>query len=297
MKKVLTILSTASRLAIPLLPKDPIQWKWKSPDSLTRCSKTHLVLIMTFLLITQNKGYPLEASVKQQCLVKAYPSSITQKGEFIKTMSGKNLVWNDGKLKSFDEMLNSPDLKDTLSLAYPAFRALTIHPLYNEDPGRFRHEPLMKLVYGNTEEEVRNNLISIDWLSYSNGKQVQFNKQNGAAQALKQVIQALEKLPVAYHKYFTHIGGTFLYRSVAGTHRLSAHAFGIAIDLNVQYGDYWRFTKNNLLSTGIPYKNRMPQAIIDIFERHCFIWGGRWYHYDTMHFEYRPELFCGRCVL
>jgi len=22
-----------------------------------------------------------------------------------------------------------------------------------------------------------------------------------------------------------------------------------------------------------------------------FIWRGRWYHYDTMHFEYRPELF------
>ena len=27
-----------------------------------------------------------------------------------------------------------------------------------------------------------------------------------------------------------------------------------------------------------------------IFEKHGFIWGGRWYHYDTMHFEYRPEL-------
>jgi len=27
-----------------------------------------------------------------------------------------------------------------------------------------------------------------------------------------------------------------------------------------------------------------------VFERHGFIWGGRWWHYDTMHFEYRPEL-------
>jgi hypothetical protein len=34
----------------------------------------------------------------------------------------------------------------------------------------------------------------------------------------------------------------------------------------------------------------MPREIVDIFERHGFIWGGRWYHYDTMHFEYRPEL-------
>jgi len=20
------------------------------------------------------------------------------------------------------------------------------------------------------------------------------------------------------------------------------------------------------------------------------VWGGKWYHYDTMHFEYRPEI-------
>jgi len=26
-----------------------------------------------------------------------------------------------------------------------------------------------------------------------------------------------------------------------------------------------------------------------------FIWGGRWYHFDTMHFEYRPELLDASC--
>ena len=39
----------------------------------------------------------------------------------------------------------------------------------------------------------------------------------------------------------------------------------------------------------------MPQNLIDIFEKHGFIWGGRWYHYDTMHFEYRPEVLSG-CI-
>ena len=39
-----------------------------------------------------------------------------------------------------------------------------------------------------------------------------------------------------------------------------------------------------------PYKNEIPREIVDIFEKHGFIWGGKWYHYDTMHFEYRPEL-------
>jgi D-alanyl-D-alanine carboxypeptidase len=26
------------------------------------------------------------------------------------------------------------------------------------------------------------------------------------------------------------------------------------------------------------------------FERAGFIWGGKWYHFDTFHFEYRPEI-------
>jgi hypothetical protein len=33
----------------------------------------------------------------------------------------------------------------------------------------------------------------------------------------------------------------------------------------------------------------MSRERVEIFERHGFIWGGKWYHYDTMHFEYRPE--------
>ena len=38
------------------------------------------------------------------------------------------------------------------------------------------------------------------------------------------------------------------------------------------------------------WSNKIPAEIIAAFEKHGFIWGGRWYHYDTMHFEYRPEL-------
>jgi hypothetical protein len=34
----------------------------------------------------------------------------------------------------------------------------------------------------------------------------------------------------------------------------------------------------------------VPGAIGEIFERHGFIWGAKWFHVDSMHFEYRPEL-------
>jgi len=36
----------------------------------------------------------------------------------------------------------------------------------------------------------------------------------------------------------------------------------------------------------------IPWEIILVFEKYGFIWGGKWHHYDTMHFEYRPEFLC-----
>lgn len=40
----------------------------------------------------------------------------------------------------------------------------------------------------------------------------------------------------------------------------------------------------------VQYANRIPRKLVEIFQRHGFIWGGAWYHYDTMHFEFRPEI-------
>ncbi len=66
---------------------------------------------------------------------------------------------------------------------------------------------------------------------------------------------------------------------------------GIAFDIGVNYSDYWKWNNPDAdESAGIRYVNRIPKQIADIFHRHGFIWGGNWYHYDTMHFEFRPEL-------
>jgi len=41
-----------------------------------------------------------------------------------------------------------------------------------------------------------------------------------------------------------------------------------------------------------PYERRwaVPQTVVAAFERHGFVWGGKWLFFDTMHFEYRPEI-------
>ena len=89
--------------------------------------------------------------------------------------------------------------------------------------------------------------------------------------------------------YLQKLGGTFVQRNIAGTDRPSAHSYGISIDLNVERSHYWRWQKGG-------WKNAIPQKIVDAFEDQGFIWGGRWYHFDTMHFEYRPELLDPNCA-
>ena len=45
---------------------------------------------------------------------------------------------------------------------------------------------------------------------------------------------------------------------------------------------------NNEAGTGDSWMP--PQKVIEIFEEHGFIWGGKWIIWDNMHFEYRPEV-------
>ncbi len=113
---------------------------------------------------------------------------------------------------------------------------------------------------------------------------MKFNNVNGAAGQLEKAAEELKQLPNEFYKYLKNIGGTFVWRNILGTNRLSNHSYGTAIDINTKYSDYWQWNKS------LSYRNRIPIEIVNIFEKYGFIWGGKWYHYDTMHFEYRPEL-------
>ena len=102
---------------------------------------------------------------------------------------------------------------------------------------------------------------------------------------MREVSDEIEaSLGAEFHKYVSKTAGTFNWRKIAGTDRISTHAFGTAIDINTKYSNYWQWDGN------MTWKNLIPIEIVEIFEKHGFIWGGKWYHYDTMHFEYRPEL-------
>ncbi|MDR2789990.1 MAG: SH3 domain-containing protein [Campylobacteraceae bacterium] len=226
---------------------------------------------------------PKEAKGKIK-LLKAYKESISSiKDNLVYFKNGKTLPFDDKNGKTYEEILQNADIQDQFYEVYMK-GALDKFPV--NDAGRIRNNEFLKALYGESKEEVENNLVSVAWLPSSANISLRFNKNNGAAQALQAVSNELDKLDKKYLKYLKNPAGTYEYRNIADTNRLSMHAFGTAIDLDIKYANYWLWDKN----TKRQYKNSLPQKIVDIFEKHGFIWGGKWLHYDTIHFEYRPEL-------
>jgi peptidoglycan LD-endopeptidase CwlK len=221
-----------------------------------------------------------------QKLVNAYPEFLlAADGNKIIWKDGTTMLWDDGKgKKSFEQLEADPDLEDMFLFPYPKDSVIFRE---NYDPGRIRNEAFFKKMYGGTQSQASAALVSAPWVTGEPALRI--THVNGVNKALQSVVKELEQMP-AMRKYLTTPGGTFNWRTIAGTTRLSAHSFGMAVDINVQYSDYWRWSPEFKAGKALVYHNQIPMDIVRVFERHGFIWGGKWYHYDTMHFEYRPEL-------
>jgi hypothetical protein len=219
-------------------------------------------------------------------LVRAYPNLLA-------SHDGNGLVWKDGTHmavsdgrndKSFEEKLHDPSILDQLSIPYIK-GPMVKPPGPQDDPGRFRNIAFFDKMYGDcTKGEVQKKLIKVAWLPKSASGFLPITTVNGVADKLRAVSDELDQLPPEIKKYAFPSAGTFNCRTVKDTGNRSAHAWGAAIDINTKFSDYWLWSKNGA------YRNRIPFDIVDVFERHGFIWGGKWGHFDTMHFEYRPEL-------
>jgi hypothetical protein len=210
------------------------------------------------------------------CITKYYGGSARQEER-----GTWSLVLDDGTAIPYE-----PDVKDLYEIVYPTGAIKPITEV-DFDPGRMRIDSLMMSTYGKTAAEVQHSLTNVRM----GGKWFGVHKK--IAQPLKRVAARIDALDQSsLSKFFESPGGTFNWRKIAGTDELSMHAWAIAIDLDTTRSNYWR---NERQDKPLVWKNAYPQAIVDAFEAEGFIWGGRWYHFDTMHFEYRPELLDASC--
>jgi hypothetical protein len=242
-------------------------------------------------------GNPLDEkyirTMKQDllCLMMAYPEYIKDiDGEvngkvYIVLKSGRKVLYDDKREKGPEEKLGNPDLQDMLEQIYPLTTTKKLMA-ENFDPGRGRVYDLMTEVYGGSQSVISKNLTNVK-VGYHN---CQFNKNNQAAEALKSVMKELVPLSRNNNRiggFVFPVSGSFNYRRIAGTNRLSPHSFGIAIDLVRDKRDYWKWVSHK---EGEKRLANYPTELVELFEKNNFIWGGKWWHFDILHFEYRPEI-------
>lgn len=241
---------------------------------------------------TEEVQRSIDRQAKQ--LVDAYPDLLMldpqDSNAIIWKKDDTRMQFDDGVLgKDAETTLSKPDLQDQMALPYVSGEQFTIKKDY--DPGRVRFEPFFKKMYGATEAEVKANMETIYWLPSAGNQPLLVTRINGVSKKLQDISSELDRLVQQpgqnyLRTYLKDPGGTFKWRNIAGTDRLSPHSFGIAIDINSEHSDYWQRSADG----GAAYHNQIPMEIVKVFEKYGFIWGGKWHHYDTMHFEYRPEL-------
>lgn len=239
-------------------------------------------------IVSPASAIPKDAQLDFECLQEAYPGMFTglqeqPDGSTLLILSdGRTLIYDDGRQKSFLEMLNNGDIEDSMRLPYPLEPARPV-PGEEHDPGRIHSYALMKVLFGADKTEVKANLVH----ARLHTKNLMVHKRIAASlDAIQKALPALLKTQPELLPIFKHAIGCQCWRTIAGTNRLSLHSWGTALDIAPDQLTYWRWCK--LMPH--PLQQTFSPELVALFEANGFIWGGKWRHYDLMHFEYHPEL-------
>jgi len=149
------------------------------------------------------------------------------------------------------------------------------------------------LWHASSRTEVSERIKPITFLGYSVPMHSDIAK---ILSKVEQRILEIAKTDPVVQTWITNIGEMhgWNWRNIAGSASRSNHSYGIAIDILPKSlngkATYWQWTAD---WWKISYEGRYhpPEPVIKTFESYGFIWGGKWTYYDTMHFEFRPEVF------
>lgn len=90
----------------------------------------------------------------------------------------------------------------------------------------------------------------------------------------------------------------FNWREIADSGNRSVHSLGIAVDILPkgwgQKNLYWQWRRDIAgdawVTTPLSRRWLIPDKVVEIFEKHGFVYGAKWKIWDNMHVEYKPEL-------
>ena len=250
-----------------------------------------------------------------RALARAYPDRVediaVRNGQWALRIDGRWFYWADGRLLGKDLLSRADEFTPIRFYRYyrgplevpelpPEFeeRLKAILDERESDPP-VRHPGFQDALYGiASHAEADAAMSEVEFLGHATRvhpiavdalSRVE-NDVRAAAQSDADVAEFLRGLDTVegYH-----------WRNIAGTRARSFHSYGVAVDLIPSYygGDfgYWRWAAQAGIEEwwelGPEDRFSVPQPIVDAFERHGFVWGGKWLFFDPIHFEYRPEVF------
>jgi hypothetical protein len=234
-------------------------------------------------------GVPSAVVNAMMALATAYPGFITLHQQ-------DGLRWRDGTvllLGNSRQFNRAPSILTDATIIEQFYYFYPLDPwdrklLPEDDPGRFRNKQFFEKMYGDCRKRRdRQAMRTVIWLPKTAPQNLQVTTVNGIDVAVEKLSAELEQLPPPIRNFATQLSGGFACRNISGTSLRSMHAYGAAIDLKPSVGRYWKWSG---LSAAARKSNIVPAQIVDLFEKYGFIWGGKWYHVDSLHFEYRPEL-------
>lgn len=249
-----------------------------------------------------------------QALIRAYPGRVTDlqyhQGDWSIRVDGRRVYWAEGRLMSertrsawenFDPLrfYNYQPYDYQIRPVSPerADRIRAIVSDMERDPPR-RHNAFLGRLYGFlTEGEAAEHMVWVDFLN------VRTQVHRYIAPVIRSADRQLQRLMVDDDELLRFVNSLwrvdgFNFRPIAATESLSFHAFGVAIDLipeaHRRTYAYWRWAMDAGVDSWWELEQHerwpVPEVLITVLENHGFVWGGKWTFFDTMHFEYRPEL-------
>jgi len=251
---------------------------------------------------------------EMKTLAEAYPDRINQvarvDGDWAVDVDGQWFFWAAGRIlpqaerwhperyarfRFYPYPLGSlpplPRLDDqTMAMLKKALKEARIHPPR-------RSESFLERLYGaGSRAETESQLVTVGFLGFPVRVHQRIVGELAEVAAECANLRQTDPQAASFLAGLSEVDG-FNYRDIVGTATRSYHSYGLAIDLIPRsYGGksaYWRWVMwkvDDWWTT--PYEQRwmVPLSIVAIFEKHGFIWGGKWLFFDTMHFEYRPEI-------
>ncbi|MDR1389659.1 MAG: M15 family metallopeptidase [Treponema sp.] len=224
-------------------------------------------------------------------------------------LKGRWFYWADGRLLSEEKRANTEFARQSFysyQAELPPWKAPdpeTAARLGRILPGRRANPPRRDPDFFDTLFEAHNqneayaNLVQITFL----GKKFPVHKLIAPKLAAVEArIRSAAGSNPSINTWIASLGsvGAWSWRNVAATASRSYHSYGVALDIQPAringLATYWQWTSDAVGGEWYmtPYERRWhpPQEVVKAFEAYGFCWGGKWMLFDTMHFEYRPEI-------